>query len=548
MGHMMRTIAALLAASALIAPASSAPPVFDANRVTQDVKVLSSDAYEGRGPATAGETKTIAFISEKMKAAGLQPGGPGGKWTQDVPLLMADIVGTPKISITIGGTARALTQGEEIAARAAVTGQSKVDIASAPLVFVGYGVKAPERGWDDFKGVDLKGKIMVVLVNDPDFEGGEGDFGGKTMTYYGRWTYKYEEGARQGAVGVLVIHEYAPASYGWATVKNSNTNTMFDIVRANPLAEHVPLEGWIQRDLAVDLFKAAGLDFDAMKKAAQKKDFKPVALNATLDASYAVKAQTIVSHNVLGRLPGKGHPNETVIYSAHWDHLGVGLADAKGDRIYNGARDNASGVASLIELGRAFAKAPRTDRSIVFLAVTAEEKGLLGSEYYGANPVYPLATTAGMFNMDNMFGQGAAKDFTISGVAKLGLLDMLVAEGGKLDRTFVPDPRTETGGFYRSDHFSMAKQGVPAVSFKPGIDLVDGGVARGRALGDAYTKDRYHQPADEWSADWDLSSIGPDLTLLYNAGRALADSRALPEWAADAEFKAKRDETKAQRK
>jgi Zn-dependent M28 family amino/carboxypeptidase len=544
----MRFHSCLIAASALIGPVAAAAPTFDPQRVTQDVKTLSSDAYEGRGPATAGETKAVAFISAQMKAAGLQPGGPGGKWTQDVPLLMSDIVGSPKLSLTIGGAARTLTQGEEIAVRAALTGQKQVDLKSAPLVFVGYGVKAPERGWDDFKGDDLKGKILVVLVNDPDFEGGEGDFGGKTMTYYGRWTYKYEEGARQGAAGVLVIHEYAPASYGWPTVKNSNTITNFDIVRKDPTAEHVPVEAWIQRDLAVDLFKAAGLDFDAMKKAAQKKDFRPVALNATLDASYAVDARTIVSHNVLGRLPGKGHPDETVIYSAHWDHLGIGIPDAKGDRIYNGARDNASGIASLLELGRAFAQAPRTDRSIVFLAVTAEEKGLLGSEYYGANPVYPLATTAGMFNMDNMFGQGAAKDFTISGVAKLGLLDLLVAEGSKLGRVYVPDPRTESGGFYRSDHFSMAKQGVPAVSFKPGTDLANGGVERGRALADAYTKDRYHQPADEWSADWDLSSVAPDLTLLYNAGRALADSRTWPAWSADSEFKARRDETAAMRK
>jgi Zn-dependent M28 family amino/carboxypeptidase len=543
----MRILTPLLA-TVLAAPLLAAGPAFDAQRVTQDVKTLSSDAFEGRGPATAGETRTVDFIAAQMKAAGLQPGGPGGKWTQDVPLLMSDIVGTPKLSLTIGGTTRALTQGEEIAARAALNGQAQVDIKSAPLVFVGYGVKAPERGWDDFKGADLKGKIMVVLVNDPDFEGGEGDFGGKTMTYYGRWTYKYEEGARQGAAGVLVIHEYAPASYGWPTVKNSNTNTMFDIVRKNPMAEHVPLEGWIQRDLAADLFKAAGMDLDAMKKAAQKKDFKPVALNATLDANYAVKAETIVSHNVIGKLPGKGHPDETVIYSAHWDHLGIGLADAKGDRIYNGARDNASGVASLLELGRAFAHAPRTDRSVVFLAVTAEEKGLLGSEYYGANPVYPLATTAGVINMDNMFGQGAAKDFTISGVAKLGLLDMLVTEGKAEGRTYVPDPRTETGGFFRSDHFNFAKQGVPAVSFKPGMDLVKGGTERGRALGDAYTKDRYHQPADEWSADWDLSSVVPDITLLYTVGRQLAESRAWPEWSADSEFKAARDKTAAMRK
>lgn len=548
----MRKIAALLAAPLLLAPAlclAASAPAFDVQRFSQDVKTLSDDSFEGRAPATEGEKKTIAYIVGQMKAAGLRPGMPDGTWTQSVPLLKSDIVGAPKLALKMGdGASRALTQGEEIAVRAALTGQDKVELASAPLVFVGYGVKAPERGWDDFKGADLKGKILVVLVNDPDFEGGEGDFGGKAMTYYGRWTYKYEEGARQGAAGVLVIHEYAPASYGWPTVKNSNTNTMFDIVRADPKAEHVAVEGWIQRDLAVDLFKAAGLDFEAMKKAAQKKDFKPVALNATLDAAYAVKAETITSYNVLGRLAGAKHPKETVIYSGHWDHLGVGQPDARGDRIYNGARDNASGIAALLELARAFAKAPRTDRSVLFLAVTAEEKGLLGSEYYAANPVYPLATTAGVINMDSVIGEGAARDFTISGVAKLGLLDLLVAEGRKLGRVYAPDPKTETGGFYRSDHFPMAKAGVPAISFKGGIDLVDGGVARGQELGAIYTRDRYHQPADEWSADMDLSNVTPDLTLLYDTGRALADSRAWPDWAADAEFKAKRDETAAQRK
>ncbi|CAN5451946.1 M28 family metallopeptidase [soil metagenome] len=542
--------------AAPVAALAQAAPAFDIARVSKDVQTLSSDAYEGRGPATPAEVKTVAYIVAQMKAAGLQPGGPlKGKtrgWTQDVPLLKSDIVGTPAVSLSIGGTARPLTQGDQIAIRAAMTGQTAVHIAAAPLVFVGYGVHAPERNWDDFKGVDLKGKIMVVLVNDPDFEAGpgpaEGDFGGKAMTYYGRWTYKYEEAARQGAAGVLVVHEYAPASYGWPTVKNSNTNTMFDIVRKDPTASHTAMEGWIQRDLAVDLFKAAGMDFDAMKARARTKAFKPVPLNATLTADYAVKADTIVSKNIVGRLPGKTHPDETVIYSAHWDHLGIGQPDAKGDRIYNGARDNASGIATLLELGRAFAKAPRTDRSVVFLAVTAEEKGLLGSEYYAANPVYPLATTAGVLNMDGTIGASAAKDFTISGVAKLGLLDMLVEQGAKLNRRYSPDPRTEAGSFYRSDHFPMAKVGVPAISYGAGRDLVEGGIERGKALSDAFTKDRYHQPADEWSADWDMSAVTPDLTLLYNTGRALADSRSWPDWSADSEFRAVRDRTDSERK
>jgi Zn-dependent M28 family amino/carboxypeptidase len=546
-------LAALACATSAASFAASAPR-FDIARVTADVRTLSSDAFEGRGPATAGETRTIAYLVKRMKAAGLQPGGPlkgrTRSWTQDVPLLQSDIVGAPSLSLSGMADAhapRTLTQGEEIAVRAALNGDSRVSIRNAPLVFVGYGVKAPERGWDDFKGVDLKGKILVVLVNDPDFEGGEGDFGGKTMTYYGRWTYKYEEAARQGALGTLIIHEYAPASYGWATVKNSNTNTMFDIVRADPKAEHAPLEAWIQRDLAEQIFKASGLDLDAMKAAARKRDFKPVELKPRFSADYAVKAQTITSHNVIGRLPGKTHPDETVIYSAHWDHLGVGLPDARGDRIYNGARDNASGTAMLLELARAFSHAPRTDRSLVFLAVTAEEKGLLGSEYYAANPVYPLAKTAGVINMDSTIGQSAARDFTISGVAKLGLLDMLVAQGRALGRSYTPDPRTEAGSFYRSDHFSFAKQGVPALSFGAGRDLVNGGVARGKALAEEYTKDRYHQPADEWSPDWDMSAVAPDLSLLYATGRALADSRAWPNWSPDSEFRAARDRSASAR-
>jgi Zn-dependent M28 family amino/carboxypeptidase len=545
----MRKIAAFLVASTFLAAAAiAAPPPFDVSRVAQDVKTLADDSFEGRAPATPGEVKTVDYLIRQMKAAGLQPGGPDGGWTQDVPLLKADIVGAPNLKLTFGGAERSLTQGTEIAVRAALTGQQQVDLKGVPLVFAGYGVKAPERGWDDFKGADLKGKIMVVLINDPDFEGGEGDFGGKAMTYYGRWTYKFEEGARQGAAGVLVIHEYAPASYGWPTVKNSNTNTMFDIVSPQAAAEHVAMEGWIQRDLAADLFKAAGMDLEAMKAAARKKDFKPVPLNAALDASYAVKPETIVSKNVIGRLPGKTRPNETVIYSGHWDHLGIGLPDARGDNIYNGAIDNASGIAMILELGRAFARAPRTERSILFMAVTAEERGLLGSSYYAANPLYPLGTTAGVINMDGTIGYGRAKDYSISGLAKLGLLDLLVAEGIKLNRTFTPDPDTEKGFFYRSDHFPMAKAGVPAISFQTGTDLIDGGVTRGKLLDDAYTKDRYHQPADEWRDDWDMTSVVPDLTLLYNTGRALANSRNWPEWSKDSEFKARRDETAAERK
>ncbi len=544
----------LLSASAMASVALAAPaaPAFDVARISNDIKTLSSDAFEGRGPATPAEKKTIDYIAAQMKAAGLQPAGQKGTWFQDVPLRKSEIVGAPSLAMTIGGAATPLSQGQQIAVRAAETGQSSVAIKDLPLVFVGYGVKAPERGWDDFKGVDLKGKIMVVLVNDPDFEGGGAadggaDFGGKLMTYYGRWTYKYEEAARQGAAGVLVIHESEPASYGWATVKNSNTNTMFDIVRADPKSAHTQMEGWIQKDLAVQLFKASGLDFEAAKAAARKTDFKAMPLKATMSADYAVKSEIITSHNVAGLVRGSKYPDETVIYSAHWDHLGVGLPDAKGDRIYNGARDNASGTAALLELARTFAKS-KPERSVLFLAVTAEEKGLLGSEYYADNPLRPLATTAGVINMDGPLSIEKTTNFSISGAAKLDLLTMLTEEGQKLGRHYTPDARPEAGSFYRSDHFPMAKRGVPAISFSPGRELVNGGDARGKELSDIYTRDKYHQPADEYDPNWNTSGWNSDMTLLYSVGNRLANGRDWPNWSQDSEFRAARDATSASRK
>ena len=526
----------------------------DPARLSQDVKVLSSDEFEGRGPATAGETKTIDYVVAQMKAAGLQPGGDlkDGKreWTQAVPLARAEIKGTPTVSVAVKGKTQSLTQGDQIAIRAAQDGSTAVDISKAPLVFAGYGVSAPERGWDDFKGVDLKGKIAVVLINDPDFDGGEGDFGGKAMTYYGRWTYKYEEAARQGALGLLIVHETDPASYGWATVKNSNTNTMFDVVRDNPASVHPKLEGWIQRDFATQLFKQAGLDFDALKAQAKTKAFKPVELKgATLSAKYDVDRQIITSHNIVGRIEGTKRPDETVIYSAHWDHLGVGQPDAKGDKIYNGAVDNATGTAALIEIGRAFAKAPKPDRSVVFLAVTAEEKGLLGSEYYASKPLYPLGKTVAVLNMDALDPHGPARNFTTSGSAKQELLDELIDTAKKVaNLDYVTDPKPEAGHFFRSDHFPFAKRGVPAISFGSGNDLVDGGLEAGKKMEDAYVADRYHQPADEWEADWTFLGMARDLALLYTVGRDLADSDRWPNWDASSEFRGARDQTAGDRK
>ena len=545
-----------LAASALaltaVPLAAASTSQISAQRLSDVDKFISSDSFEGRGPATRAETKTIDYIAGQMKAIGLQPGGDrmNGRrgWFQNVPLLKSEFPAPPQVSLALGnGQTLSLTQGNEIAVRAPMNGQSAVSLANVPLVFVGYGVSAPERNWDDFKGQDVKGKLLVVLINDPDFEGGEGDFGGKAMTYYGRWTYKFEEAARRGAAGVLIVHETDPASYGWNTVKNSNTNTMFDVVRQDPAGTHTPLETWIQRSLAEQIFAASGLNFDRAKAAAKTRAFQPMPLKATLSVQGQAQVATITSHNVVGYLPGKKYPDETVIYSAHWDHLGIGKPDDRGDTIYNGALDNATGISQILEQARAFAWEPRTDRSVVFLAVTAEEKGLLGSEYYAQNPIFPIAKTAGVLNTDGGQLWGPAKNFTISGNAKLGLLDMLIAEGKKQGRYYSADPHPEAGHFYRSDHFSFAKVGVPAISFGEGNDLVNGGVARGEALGKEYVDKHYHQPSDEWSTQWNFAGMAEDVQLLHNLGRDLANSRDWPNWGEDSEFRATRDRSAAER-
>jgi Zn-dependent M28 family amino/carboxypeptidase len=546
-------LATVLFTAPMLAHAADTPKI-DPAKLSAHIKVLASDAFEGRGPATEGEKKAVAYIVDQMKTIGLAPAGDLQKdgtraWTQDVPLGKFEITGPVAAHVMVGNDHVMLAQGEQVAIRAAMTNVDSVSIKDAPLVFVGYGVKAPERNWDDFKGVDLKGKIAVVLINDPDFETGTGDFGGKAMTYYGRWTYKFEEAARRGALGMLIVHETAPASYGWATVKNSNTNVMYDIVRKEPAKSHPSMEGWIQRDVAVDLFKKAGLDFDALKAKAQTRDFKPVELTgAKFSADYKVKHEVIVSKNIAGVVKGAVHPDEYVVYSGHWDHLGVGLPDAKGDKIYNGAVDNADGIAALLELGRAFKSQPAPQRSILFLAVTAEEKGLLGSEYYAANPLYPLSKTVGDLNIDALSAAGPAKDITTSGDGKVDLQDILVAKAKAHGRYFTPDPLPQAGHFYRSDHFPFAKRGVPAISVGSGNDLVKGGKEAGEKAEQDYVTNRYHQPADEWSADWDLSGQAMDLELFYEVGADLADSRVWPEWQAGSEFKATRDKTKADRK
>ncbi len=540
---------ALAACAPAVSTTTTPAPAASATRMTEDIKTVASDAYLGRGPATRGEELATTYIRDQLKAAGLQPGGPNGSWFQEVPLVQSDIVGKPSLSVTVNGQTIPLTQGQEIAVRATMQNADHVNIKDAPLVFLGYGVKAPERNWDDFKGMDLHGKVGIVLVNDPDFETGVGDFGGKAMTYYGRWTYKYEEAARQGLAGLLIVHETAPASYGWPTVKNSNTNTMFDIVRANPAEVHPLLEGWVQRDDAVRLLNEVGQNFDALKKLAQTREFKPVTLaNATFSANYEVKHQIIKSKNVLGRIPGTTHPDETILYGAHWDHLGVGAPDAKGDSIYNGAVDNGTGIAAVLELARDFVAGPKPQRSLVFAFWTAEEKGLIGSEYYASNPVYPLETTVAGFNTDALSPTGRTHDVTVVGYGQSDLEDRLKTVLAANNRVITPDANPEAGYFFRSDHFSMAKRGVPMLYMDSGDDLLNGGTAAGTAAAEAYRKNAYHQQADNYNpATWDLSGIAEDVNVLHALGWQLANSRDWPNYRTTSEFRPVRDKSASSR-
>jgi Zn-dependent M28 family amino/carboxypeptidase len=525
----------------------------DPARLSRITRELSADSFEGRGPASRTEPRVIDYIVRKYKAAGLKPGGDRGTWVQQVPMRRFSLTGPINLTLTTGDKQTALVQGTDAVAMT-VLPISQVNIANAPLVFCGYGVKATERGWDDFKGADLRGKIMVVLINDPDFEaaatdGSAGKFDGNAMTYYGRWTYKFEEAARQGAAGVLIIHETAPAAYGWGVVKNSNTIPRFDIFRPNPEQVHPTMQGWLTREASAAMFKSAGLDLDALKQAARQADFKPVPITgATFSANYAVKVESVVTNNIIGKIPGTTHANETLIYSAHWDHLGIGPANDKGDVIYNGALDNASGTAGMLELARVLARGPRPKRTIAFIALAAEEKGLLGSEFYAQNPIYPVATTVANLNMDGLQINGPSRDVGVSGVPKNSLVDMLTERVVAQGRKFSPDPYPEKGFFFRSDHFSFAKVGVPAITIDSGNDLFTGGVAAGEAAAEDFTVNHYHQASDEWSPKWDWRGAAVDLAIYFDMGKAIANSRIWPGWQDGSEFKAEREKSAAARK
>jgi len=526
------------AAAAQLAPAISVDTL---KTVTQ---TLSSDAFEGRAPTTPGEAKSIAYISERMKAAGLEPGN-DGKWLQPVPLVEITTSPTP---LTITGGKQPLNfayRTDMVVSTYQV--QPKIAVKNSDIVFVGYGINAPERGWNDYAGVDVRGKTVVVLINDPDYQNKtlEGKFEGRAMTYYGRWTYKYEEAARQGAAAVLIVHDTEPAAYGWNVVQSSWTGPQYEMDDAANHMDQSKVIGWLTNDAAKRLLADAGRDLDTMSAAARQAGFKavPLKLKASIDLTNQIRRQA--SNNVIGILKGKTRPDEYVIYSAHWDHLGRCDAAPDGDDICNGAIDNGTGVAALMALAEAHEKAGPADRSIIFLAVTAEESGLLGSKYYAEHPIYPLAKTVGGVNMDALSMAGPTKDVVITGAGKSELDDFVKRAVAAQGRVIVPEPTPERGSYFRSDHFSFARLGVPMADVSSGVDLVNGGVTAGMAAQEDYVAHRYHGPKDEYDPSWDWAGAVQDIGLFYAVGRDLAESDSWPNWAPAAEFRAIRDKSRA---
>ena len=542
------TAMALGACSASVDPASLDIPAVEPGDLSQQTMVdvtreLSTDAFEGRSPGTAGEEKTVALLTERFKAAGLEPGN-NGSWVQKVPLV--EITGRDYAPLAIRGEGvdlKFLYQKDWVGVT--YREDARTELKDSELVFVGYGIVAPEKGWNDYAGLDMKGKTAVILVNDPDFgtENLEGPFNGKAMTFYGRWTYKYEEAARQGAAGAIIVHDTAPAAYGWNVVESSWSGPQAYAQRGENAPALTQMNGWVQKSVAEQIAKAAGKNLAALSDAATQKGFKAVPLGLTVSTSFASEVRKFESQNVIGVLRGKTRPDEYVMHTAHWDHLGRCSPAPDGDDICNGAVDNATGTAALVALAEAHAKAGAADRSLVFLAVTAEESGLLGAHYYAENPVFPLAQTVGGINMDAFLVGGKSNDVTAVGLGKSQLdaylENALTADG----RVVTPDPNPEAGYYYRSDHFAFAKRGVPFLYVDGGEDLVDGGREAGAALAAEYREKRYHGPKDEFDESWDWSGVMADLQLFYRIGRMLGASKSWPNWNDGDEFRAIRDES-----
>jgi Zn-dependent M28 family amino/carboxypeptidase len=533
-------------------PASFAP--VEPQRLSEWTRQLASDEFTGRAPGTEGETRTVAYLIEQFHALGLQPGAANGSWTQTVPLIRTHVSERADFTIASHGQTLTLHSPSDIYV-STVRDTQAVTIENAPMVFVGYGVTAPERGWDDFGDADLRGKIAVFLVNDPDFEAAPGDqvvgrFGGRAMTYYGRWTYKYEEAARRGAIGALVIHETDGAGYGWNTVQ-APAGENYAIRLAAGARQPVLLQGWLQRPVAVDLFRRAGLDFEAVKRQARVAGFRPIELGATFSTSLVTTVQHVESRNVIARLPGARRPNETIMFSGHWDAYGTGPADARGDAIRNGAHDDALGIAGVLEIARLAAAGPRPPRTLLFAAWTGEERGLLGSSYYAANPLYPAETMVANITLDTLQSAGPARDVILIGQGQSDLEDRMARLAAAQGRRVTPDAQPQRGLFYRADHFPLAKSGVPVLllmALGGGADLVTGGREAGDRWVSEFTAHCYHQTCDEWSPDWDLRGAAQDVALAYRIGMELANSRVWPQWRPDSEFRAVRERSAARRR
>jgi Zn-dependent M28 family amino/carboxypeptidase len=519
-----------------------------ADAVLAHAKVLASDEFEGRAPGTKGEDLSVAYIAEQFKKAGLKPGNPDGSYFQKVPLV--GITANPDTALVFskGAESRTLKFKDDVVAWTKRM-QEKVSISGSEVVFVGYGIHAPEFQWDDYKGVDLAGKTVVMLINDPPVPDPADPtkldpkmFGGRAMTYYGRWTYKYEIGAEKKAAAVLIVHETGPAAYPFSVVQSKVTE-QFDLVAQDKGMSRAAIEGWITLDQAKALFAMAGQDFDAVKKKARTREFAPVPLGVKASMTLTNTIRTIDSRNVVGRIEGSdpAAKNEHVIFTSHWDHYGIG-PEIDGDKIYNGALDNATGVGGLIELGRAFSALPVAPRrSLLFLSVTAEEQGLLGSEFYATTPLYPLAKTVAVINMDALNVYGATSDLTVVGLGQSDLDDYAREAAAEQQRTVKADPEPERGSYFRSDHFPFAKQGVPALYAGNGDVFVGKPADYGRTVRDAYTAKHYHKPSDEVRPDWDLAGAVNDLKLYFAIGYRVAQADTWPAWKSGSEFKARRD-------
>ena len=502
---------------------------------------LASDAFEGRAPGSEGETKTVAYLTEQFAALGLTPGNPDGTWVQAVPLVGITSLSGDSLVVSRDGNVRTLEPAADYVAWTKHV-VDEVSVADAEIVFVGYGARAPEYDWDDFGDADLRGKILLSLVNDPPLDD---IFGGPAMTYYGRWTYKHEIAAELGAAGSLVIHEVGPAGYPWEVVGSTPYAESFDLVAADDNLSRATFEGWVQRATAETLFRMAGLDFEAAKQQAADRAFEPIPLGVSGSLRIRNELRRIESQNVAAKIEGSGAPDEVVMYVAHWDHMGVDPS-LDGDQIFNGAADNATGTAGLIEIARAFMAAPEPPhRSILFLAVTAEEQGLLGSRHYGENPLYPAAQTVAALNMDVLNQWGRTRDLTIVGMGQSGLDAVAAETAAALGRVLAPDPEPEKGFYYRSDHFSFAKAGIPAFYADPGVEYLDKPPGYGIEKRAEYTANDYHAVSDEVKPDWDLSGAAEDLTFMYRMGARLAGGDDWPAWSETSEFRAVREAQRA---